>query len=113
MSKRILVEISMHLPLYHNPDPQTGKRRRIERARFEETYREVLERFEGYSLFRDVEGVWISPEGEVFIDRHNVVFILTEDNPKTQQWLREYKRKLEERFEQKEIFIKIAQVRRI
>lgn len=57
MRKRALVEISIHLPLYYNPDPQTGKRRRVERSKFEETYREVLERFEGYSLFRDLEGV--------------------------------------------------------
>ena len=57
MRNRSLVEISIHLPLYYNPDPQTGKRRRIERVKFEETYREILERFEGYSLFENVKGV--------------------------------------------------------
>lgn len=87
MSKYGLVEISIHLPLYYNPDPQNGKRRRIEQSKFEQTYQEILERFGGYSLFKKVKGVWVDRTGKAFIDHHHVVFVLTEDSPQTQQWL--------------------------
>ncbi|MBI4640495.1 MAG: DUF3574 domain-containing protein [Candidatus Tectomicrobia bacterium] len=113
MRQRRLIEISIYLPLYCNPDPHTGKRRRIERAKFEETYQEILEKFEGYSLFQHVKGVWVDPTGRIVTDTHHVVFILTEETPQLEAWLQRYKQTLAMRFEQQEIFMTMTQTRRI
>jgi len=91
MRQRRLIEISIHLLLYYNPDPHTGKQRRIERAKFEETYREVLEKFEGHSLFKNVRDAWVDPAGHIIIDSHHVVFILTEYTSQLESWLQVYK----------------------
>jgi hypothetical protein len=113
MSKRGVIEISIHLPLYYNPDPTGGKRRHIEQSKFKQTYQEILEKFGGYSLFKQVKGVWMNQAGKIFTDYHYVLCVLTEDSPQTRQWLRKYKSDLAKRFEQEEIFIKVAQAWRI
>jgi len=107
-----LVEISIHLPLYYNPTGK-GRRRRIEVTKLAQTYREVAARFGGYSLFKHVEGVWIDQEGAVYRDIHHVLFVLAADTAANRRWVKAYKKVLAERFEQKEIFITLSNVRRL
>ena len=77
------------------------------------TYKEITDKFGGYSLIRNVAGVWVDSGGTVHKDIHNVMLILTAETPQTMDWIRHYKELLEKRFAQIEIFIKISETKKV
>ncbi len=74
--KSKLTQIFIHLPLYYNPEKAHARRKRVERSKFDRTDQEIAYAFGGYSLFKNVEGLWIDERGTVHKDLHHVVFIL-------------------------------------
>jgi hypothetical protein len=109
MALRTLIQISIYLPLYYNPRSKEEKRRRVEQSKFSQTYDEIIERFGAYTLIKNVEGVWIDQEGNKFQDWHYLLIVVAADTLQTRRWLRRFKARLEDRFQQKEIFINILQ----
>lgn len=113
MPKTKLIDISIYLPLSYNPEKGKHRRKKIEKEKFKETHKEIALKFGGYSLIKNVEGVWVDPKGKTHKDTHNVLLILTADTPETRSWLRHYKKVLEQRFEQIEMFIKVSETEKV
>lgn len=101
-----LLEARIYLPVFYN----TGDR--VEQEKLETTYREVLERFEGFSVTKFVEGQW-AHKGEVFQDRAYTLDVVMADTEENRAWLKRYKETLAERFKQVEIFITVRPVERL
>jgi len=113
MASKTLVQISIYLPRYYNPEAKGPKRRRVEPGKFSQTYEEVMAQFGAYSLIKNVEGVWVDQKGTRFKDWHHLLIVVAENTPQTRRWLRHFKSRLEGRFRQKEIFISVLQVSKI
>ncbi len=101
--RRKLVEVEIYLPTFYNNG------RPVEKEQFNQTYQELIERFEAYSLKEEVRGTWLY-KGKKYEDRNQVLSIVTLDTKENRQWLSLFKETLKKRFQQIEIFMKIMPV---
>lgn len=98
----------LYLPLYYNPDAK-GERKSVETSKFEQTYQELWKKFGGVTTMpvqrmSALRGLW-EEEGVSFEDRIVTAFVYTTDIEEADGFFRRYKQVLEERFQQKEVFI--------
>ena len=101
-------QITIQLPLKYN----NGEK--IEESKFKETYEEVLDITGGITINpRPLQGAWIDPNDGIRYDDETITFSVLIDSEdkitalKVQKILelKQYKEKLKERFNQKEIFM--------
>ena len=95
MAPRRLAEYEIYLPMRYN---NGGK---IPRRLVDQTCLEVLRRFGGYTLKKNVEGR-ITYSGR---DRLNVLSVHTYETLSNDRWFRRFKAVLAQRFRQREIYI--------
>ena len=79
------------LPRFYNPSP-TGRRRRIEAEKLDQTIGEVGRQFGGCTLHEDPKvGVWFS-RGIVYRDDVMLLEVDMPDSPESREWLIQYAR---------------------
>lgn len=101
-----LQTLVIHLPLYFNPDGD-GRVKPVEPALLDETLEEIRSYFTGYTSYR-TKG-WFRDEetGEEFSDETMRIEIDAEFNNSDRVFLRRWKQRLEARFAQRCIYMKI------
>ncbi len=80
----------------------------IEKVKFVEVYDELIERFNGYSVYSlAVTGSWKNPDtGSIHKDEENSgLFVICEDTDDNIEFFRNLKEKLKVEFQQDEIFM--------
>lgn len=90
-----LAEYEIYLPLRYNNG------RKIPRSKWELTFREILERYGGYTLKKNIQGQDPYSRRE----RLHLISIHTYDSAANDRWFHRYKRILEQRFRQRRIYI--------
>jgi hypothetical protein len=95
------------LPLKYNDGTE------VEAEKFQETRRELVARFGALTMDpASVSGLWISGERE-YQDELIRFVVDTESNPQTEEFFRDFKGRLKERFRQVEIWITASPIRLI
>lgn len=89
--------IEIIIPLEYND------KREIEHTKFFETKQELLNHFGGFSYLTGSFGSWRSPDGMVYSDRSTLFVVAASDSQNTLEFVRQYKKKLERRFQQQAI----------
>ncbi|MBM4050203.1 MAG: hypothetical protein FJ279_34335 [Planctomycetes bacterium] len=105
--------IEIYLPKYYNPDTR-GRRNSVEDEKFDRTQVELLSRFgavtrTGKVPLRIISRLW-RHRGVLHEDDIVTFIIYTRPAAQTRQFLRRYKRTLEERFRQLEVLIILTAV---
>ena len=85
------------LPLEYN------NKKEIEHTKFFEMKDELLSRFGGFSYLTGSFGSWRSPDGVLYSDRSTLFIVAADDNKKTLNFVKRYKKRLERRFQQEAI----------
>lgn len=103
-------EVEILLPLYYNDGTP------VEFAKFQQTLFELTEKFGGCRATPTdevaYEGLW-KYRGVVYRDLIKTVLIEAPCRSSNYEWLARYKRRLEDRFQQIEIYVKVSAIRRI
>jgi regulator of sigma D len=99
----------VYFPLEYNPD-ETGERQQVEKTRFEQTYDELLEEFDGVTVMQPsknqaLSGFWRNRTGQIFEDKVVTVIVYTTDINRADQFFREFRESCKARFQQEEILI--------
>jgi len=98
-----LCTLTLHIPRFHNPD-EHGRRRKCEFSKLKITLRELRQLFTGYSVAK-VRG-WTREDGvRDYHYRFDMDFIATVYQLKK---IRAWKVVLEDRFEQRSIYMKLS-----
>lgn len=95
------------IPRFYNPDRQ-GFRKLIEAGKIEETEREMLDYFFGYQKFLIEGGYLDAGTGETFYDTLIRFEIDGEFDSEDRAFLNAWKQILEERFQQRAIYMKLV-----
>jgi hypothetical protein len=106
--KATLRTLTILIPRSYNPDAK-GVRKRVELSKLVRTFREMRRLFPGYSL-QDTDGWYRDPEtGKGVRDRHfrcDIDLLVTQSVIEN---LREWKNILEQRFEQRAIYMRLSE----
>jgi hypothetical protein len=97
-----LIKAEILLPLYDND------KRSIEDKKFEETYDDLTNQFEGVTIAdKPLIGNWIDPTTQIHYDdeKNTACWVLCKKTKTNLYFLRKLKERLEKRFEQKSILI--------
>jgi hypothetical protein len=98
--KKLKVRFEVILPSFYND----GKK--IEIEKFWITKREMAQRFGGCTFLSPSWGVWVDPTDKKEYDEENTGFYVdVEENDANIEFFKEYKRTLQERFQQREVRI--------
>lgn len=97
MYKKV-VEYTIYLPLTYNDGIK------IEEEKFELTYKEIGDQFGGFTEEKENEGYWLY-HGKLYKDKIHKIYVLTCDTHENDEWFKNYKEILKERFEQIDILI--------
>ena len=99
-------KIEILLPLYHNED-DFGNRKKIEGVKFSDTFDELVERFGGCTVDNTpLLGGWVDPRTKKRISDENTTYwVVCKKTKKNIDFFRKFKKKLIERFEQKDIMM--------
>lgn len=85
--------------------------RQVPPGLFITTYSELADEFGGVTFdSMEVTGIWIH-EGVRYEDRHRRILVTAPDTPEAESFLRDYKERLKQRFEQLEIWVEIHRIR--
>jgi hypothetical protein len=98
----VKVRFEIKLPIYYN----NGLR--IEAEKHDQTQEEIFEKFGAYTLQTVTRGIWRDPDTNKSYEEKIGGIIVDVDREQlndTIAFLREYKQKLKERFQQEEIYI--------
>jgi hypothetical protein len=77
----------------------------VEAEKFQQTKDELLERFQGVTIDPGtIQGVWVY-QGEQFEDELIRLVVDVDDTPETEQFFRDFKERLKERFQQLDIWL--------
>ena len=77
----------------------------VETYKFQQTKGELLERFQGLTIDPGtIQGLWVY-QGEQFEDELIRLVVDVEDTPETEQFFRDFKERLKERFRQLDIWM--------
>jgi len=95
--RKLRVEIT--LPRFY----KNGKK--IEDEKFLETDTELRKSFGGCERMPNFEGTWISSSGKVYADRNQGFKVDVPNKNESLSFIKQYKGKLERRFDQDEIYI--------
>jgi len=83
----------------------------VEAEKFQQTKEELLGRFQGLTIDPGtIRGLWVY-RGEQFEDELIRLVVDVEDTPETEQFFREFKERLKERFQQLDIWMVALPVR--
>lgn len=96
------------LPKLYNPD-ESGRRRRVEAAKFRATCTDITDRFGGCMLHKDPKTGYWGKAGVIFEEDVAVLEVDMVDAAQERQWIIDYARNvLLERFRQEAIYIKFV-----
>ncbi|MBI1922904.1 hypothetical protein HYR99_01505 [Candidatus Poribacteria bacterium] len=96
----------VYFPLEFNPEA-TGDRQRIEGAKFEQTYEELLQEFDGVTVMppsdnHALSGFWRNKTGQIFEDKIVTAVVYTTDINRADSFFREFRERCKARFQQVE-----------
>ncbi|MFQ5724077.1 MAG: hypothetical protein ACE5G6_06255 [Terriglobia bacterium] len=95
MARPLLADYEIYLPLRYNNG------RKISQAKFDTTFREIIGRYGGYTLKKNIQGQVTYSRKETM----HLMSVHTYDSPANDRWFRRYKVVLKQRFKQREIYI--------
>jgi hypothetical protein len=94
-----LAEYVIYLPLCYNDGSK------IEEEKIAITINEILEKFGALTRQKASEGIWIY-KNRSYCDQIDKIEILIENTRENDKWFENFKKVLEKRFKQEEIFVK-------
>lgn len=100
------LKVEILLPLRYNED-QKGKRKKIEGEKFSKTYEELVAKFGGCTIDNSpLLGGWLDPSTQKQIrDENSTYWVVCKKTKSNIAFFYNLKRKLKDRFEQKDMMI--------
>lgn len=100
------IKVEILLPKLYNAN-ESGERKVIEGKKYSDTFNDLMDMFGGCTVDNTpLLGGWVDPTTKERIDDENTTYwIVCENTDKNIVLLREFKEKLKERFQQKDIMM--------
>jgi hypothetical protein len=108
------LKVEILLPLYYNEDYK-GKRKKIEGSKYAEIFDDLMTKFGGCTVDDSpLLGGWVDPSTQRQIsDEHTTYWVVCKKTAKNIEFLHIFKKKLQKRFEQKDMMMYYMIVNRL